>query len=470
MHSTLLLFTKVPDPGRVKTRLTGAQGLTPLDASNLYAAILVDIFEIMRTLAQSVDAKLHIAYWPENEGSKIKDLFAGNHGENVSFFPQDEKQTTSGRIASALENAFGEGSDIAVLVFGDQAEIDGRLLRQALRTLEAAAEQKEQHLVLGPTCDGGTYLIGVTSTLASWLHDAIDCTSSNKAVSRLIVKARNSNVPVTILDELVDLDDIDDLNLIKSRPLSNHPRTESMIKTLPPVPFQDTGSTISVVIPTLNEEKTLESTIAPIRAQSCRTEIIVVDGGSEDKTLETANRLADRVIVTNRRGRQHQENVGAMGARGDIILFLHGDTIIPPTFLQSITTSFRDPEKVAGGAHLMYSPPNRFRYKALCAFRDIMSKSLGISGMGSSFFIRRNMFWTLGGFDENMNEEAVDMCKRLRGVGKHIMLKEIVHTSARRYERTGFVKTVFAWALTVTLSYMGIRAVAIEKYVWRVVR
>jgi GT2 family glycosyltransferase len=90
--------------------------------------------------------------------------------------------------------------------------------------------------------------------------------------------------------------------------------------------------------------------------------------------------------------------------------------------------------------------------------------------MGSAFFIRRETFQALGGFDEEMNEEAVDMCKRLRALGRHVMLDETVRSSARRYERAGFTKTLLAWVFTIALTYFGIRAVSIEKYVWSVVR
>jgi uncharacterized protein len=470
MQRALLLFTKVPDPGRVKTRLTGAHGLSPADASNLYSAILLDIFDIMKNLAKSMDLRLYVAYWPANEGSNIRQLLRPDEDTNVTFFPQDEKETTAGKIAFAFRTAFNDGADVAALVFGDQAELDEGLLQETFQTLEAAADKGSKYLVLGPTCDGGTYLIGLTSDLAAWLYESIDCTSSSKAVSKLIVQAKASNLPLTVLDDRVDLDDIDDLKLLRKKTRTSHPRTDTMLRNLPTAISQESESEVSVVIPTLNEEESLEATILPIRAQLCSTEIIVIDGGSSDGTLEVANKLADRVIVSRRAGRQHQENLGAMGARGSILLFLHGDARIPPTLLRSIKTSFQNPEVVAGGAHLMYSPPDRFRYRALCAFRDMVSKILGISGMGSSFFVRRDTFWLLGGFDEKMNEEAVDMCKRLRGHGRHVMLDEVVQTSARRYEKTGFMKTVFAWALTVVLSYIGVHAVQIEKHVWRVVR
>jgi glycosyltransferase involved in cell wall biosynthesis len=286
----------------------------------------------------------------------------------------------------------------------------------------------------------------------------------------LVVKARAAVLPFTLLSERADLDDLDDLRRLKNRPRSNYPRTSAMLKTLPSSWSQDANSVISVIIPTLNEEKTLEATIMSVRANQYQSEIVVVDGGSSDRTLEIANRLADRVIITSQRGRQYQENVGAKGAKGEILLFLHADTVVSPTLLPSITKSLQDQGVVAGGAHLAYSSPERFRYRALCVLREMGSRVLGISGMGSSFFVRRDPFRLLGGFDEGMNEEAVDMCKRLRVLGRHIMLDEVVQTSARRYESSGFIKTVFAWAFTIGLSYFGIRAVPIEKYLWRVVR
>jgi glycosyltransferase A (GT-A) superfamily protein (DUF2064 family) len=470
VQKALILFTKVPEPGRVKTRLLGGKGLSPTDACNLYSAILMDIFDIMRELTDSIGARLYVCYAPRNEEAKLRDLLCRGESTEVTFFPQNDEDATAERIALAFDRAFSEGINATVVIFGDQPQLDLDLLHEAFRILESAAESKKQQIVLGPTCDGGTYLIGSTSGLASWLRSSIDCSSSNKAVSKLVAKAQGAALQFTLLSERSDLDDLDDLTLLRIRPPENYLRTMALLRTLPSSPSHEMISTVSVIIPTLNEERTLERTIRSIRANPYPSEVIVVDGGSSDRTLDIANRFADRVIVTTERGRQSQENVGARGAKGGILLFLHADTTVPPTLLQSIAVSLKDPEIVAGGAHLAYSSPRRSRYIALCALRDIGSSAFGISGMGSSFFIRRETFRMLGGFDEHINEEAVDICKKLHGLGKHVILNEVVQTSARRYESSGFFRTLCAWAITVGLSYFGIHAVSIEKYLWRVVR
>jgi glycosyltransferase involved in cell wall biosynthesis len=188
-------------------------------------------------------------------------------------------------------------------------------------------------------------------------------------------------LPYTILPEKIDLDDPNDLRMLLRTPPRGYPRTNLILKTLDngePLKEEDK---ISVIIPTLNERKTIGNTIQSIRAQLPPVEIIVVDGGSRDGTLQIANQLADRVVIASAQGRQHQENVGARGAKGDILLFLHADAVISSTFLQSIRSTCQDPTIVLGGAHLAYSSPQRFRYRALCILRESVSKMLGISGI-----------------------------------------------------------------------------------------
>jgi glycosyltransferase A (GT-A) superfamily protein (DUF2064 family) len=469
VNKALLLFTKVPEPGCVKTRLTeGENALSPEDACRLYSATLLDVFDLMTDVAKSLGAKLYVAYTPPERGAEIGRLLS-NASVPVSFFAQ-EGRTTADRIVHAFQVTFADGQDASVMVFGDQPGLVKELLVEAFQDLLLGLGQKRPHLILGPTCDGGTYLIGLTSSLRNWMSSAIDCTNTGKAVSKLVVRGMASHTSHTILKELIDLDDPVDLGLLMRNPPASCQRTADVMSSLVTRRKPDCGTDLSVIVPTLNEENTLERTIRSLRGQQLPPkEIIVVDCGSQDRTLEIANAMADRVIVLGRCGRQYQENVGARGAKGDVLLFLHADTLVSPTLLRSVARVMEDEETVGGGARLRYFPC-RMRYRALSVLRDAVSKALGIFGMGSSFFVRRDAFHDAGGFDEYVNEEGVVMSKRLRKSGKLVMLDDFVQTSARRYENCGFVRTLSAWAFTIALSYFGVRAGWIERHIWRVIR
>jgi len=299
---------------------------------------------------------------------------------------------------------------------------------------------------------------------------AIDCTNTSKAVSKLLVHGIRDQISHTLLKTLIDLDDLLDVDLLSRRPLSSAPRTASVLRSLMIDRKHFHGNGMSVIIPTLNEEKTLEKTISSLRSQGLPPkEIIVVDCGSQDRSLEIANAFADRVILAESCGRQYQENVGAMGAKGDILLFLHADASVSPTLSESIARTLSDQKVVGGGARLTHVP-HRMRYQALCILRDRVSRVFGIYGMGSSFFVRRKVFNDVGGFDQEINEEGVDMSKKLRKYGRLVMLDEIVQTSARRYEQSGFFKTLCVWGFTIALSLLGVHARSIENYLWRIIR
>jgi glycosyltransferase A (GT-A) superfamily protein (DUF2064 family) len=469
VNYALLLFTKVPAPGYVKTRLTeGENALSFDEACRLYNAILQDVFDLLTEVGKSLGAKLYVAYTPAERGAEIQQLLSRKTVQ-ANFFPQ-QGRTTSERIANAFDVAFNDGCDVSVMVFGDQPGLVKELIFDAFEPLVRGASKNGSHLVLGPTCDGGTYLIGLTSNLRKWMRGAIDCNNTSKAVSRLIVKIMTRRASYTLLRDLTDLDDPIDLqHLRRSKGVSV--RTARVLTSLVINRKPSAGALrFSVIIPTLDEEETLEKTIESLRTQRVVPgEVIVVDCGSRDRTLEIANAKADRVVVVGHCGRQYQENVGARGAKGDVLLFLHADTLAPPTLLESVATALEDERIMGGGARLRYFP-SRVRYRVLCILRDRVSRLLGIFGLGSSFFVRRDVFHDLGGFNEKTNEEGVDMSKRLRKHGKLVMLDDFVQTSPRRYECCGFAPTLSAWAFTIALSYFGVHANWIERHIWRVVR
>src|SRR5688572_26928043 len=117
---------------------------------------------------------------------------------------------------------------------------------------------------------------------------------------------------------------------------------------------------ISVIIPTLNEAENLPRSIAAVRSNKIPSEILVVDGGSDDGTREVAAQLSAELILSPVRQRAAQMNLGAQKAEGDVLLFLHADTIIPPSAIEQIQNSLRDP-RVGGGAFArQFDSPSAF--------------------------------------------------------------------------------------------------------------
>lgn len=275
MGQALILFTKVPEAGYVKTRLTeGKTGISPEDACGLYSAILLDVFDLIAEVAKSLGAKLYVAYTPQDRGAEIRRLLS-NRSAPVSFFAQ-EGRTTAERIVRAFEVVFAEGQNVSVMVFGDQPGLVKELFAEAFRALLRAYEQNKPHLVLGPTCDGGTYLIGLTSSLHGWMSGAIDCTNTSKAVSRLLIRALASHISYALLKELIDLDELIDLELLLKKGLATYPRTAGVLRSLVINRESAQGSDLSVITPTLNEERTVEKTIHSLRAQKLEPKEIVV--------------------------------------------------------------------------------------------------------------------------------------------------------------------------------------------------
>jgi rSAM/selenodomain-associated transferase 2 len=203
---------------------------------------------------------------------------------------------------------------------------------------------------------------------------------------------------------------------------------------------------ISVVIPALDEEEALPATIRSCRgAGEC--EVIVADGGSGDGTVEIARRLADRVVAAPR-GRARQMNAGAGIARGDVLLFLHADTHLPPGGLDAVVSALRDP-RVAGGAFrvaLRPSPGAGAYVRAVLALTgrmiNIRSALTGSRTGDQAVFLRAGTFRELGGYPGIPLMEDVELSRGMRTIGKTVLLPHRVATSGRRWEAGGPLRTI----------------------------
>lgn len=206
--------------------------------------------------------------------------------------------------------------------------------------------------------------------------------------------------------------------------------------------------TISVVIPTLNEEESLPESVRRARANPEVCEIIVVDGGSRDNTRAVADRLGCRVLESPP-GRGAQMRLGAAQARGDVVLLLHADTWLPLHAGRASLTCLRDPGVVAGGFWKTFRDGSwlmlgsRFR----CGLRLWFGRRiLGDQGM----FIRRDVLERIGGVPDMPLMEELELCRRLRKAGRLVLADATVTTSARRFLKHGVFRTYLRmWSVMV---------------------
>ena len=192
---------------------------------------------------------------------------------------------------------------------------------------------------------------------------------------------------------------------------------------------------LSVVIPTLNEAEQIERTLASVEAQAYRCEIIVADGGSTDATRERAAGRA-RVVGAGA-GRARQMNAGAAHATGDVLLFLHADTRLPPDAAHAIAAALADPAAEAGLFRLAFDQDSPLlRFYSFCT--RFPSPRLGFGDRG--LFVRRTTFEDLGGFPPIPIFEDLEMVWRLYRRGGLRFLSPCVVTSARRFARQGALR------------------------------
>mgnify|MGYP000214469888 FL=1 len=209
---------------------------------------------------------------------------------------------------------------------------------------------------------------------------------------------------------------------------------------------------LSVVIPVLNEAASIENNLLNLQAWRSWLEIIVVDGGSKDKTLALARPLADKLVRTSP-GRAQQMNVGAQEASGDYLLFLHADTKLPIS-MPSVVDAWRQRGSLWGffpvklsGTHLLLRCVERGM--------NIRSRLTRVATGDQCLFISRKLFAEVKGFPNLPLMEDVALCKKLRAISPPQVETQQVLTSSRRWESHGIVKTiVLMWRLRLAY-FMG---------------
>jgi rSAM/selenodomain-associated transferase 2 len=195
---------------------------------------------------------------------------------------------------------------------------------------------------------------------------------------------------------------------------------------------------ISIIIPVLNEAPMLGEALANL-PRSPEVEIILVDGGSIDNTQAVAARFPFIRLVTAPRGRGSQMNVGARLARGELFVFLHIDTGLTPVHLAALRQAARDPEVRAGAFYLRLTPPTPF-LRIVAWGANWRCRLFGLPYGDQVIFVRRTLFFTLGGYAHHRPED-LDLVLRLRRLTRLRLLTPPVSTSSRRWREQGNLKT-----------------------------
>jgi rSAM/selenodomain-associated transferase 2 len=210
---------------------------------------------------------------------------------------------------------------------------------------------------------------------------------------------------------------------------------------------------LSIIIPVLDEGEEIAETLdrlANLRALG--VEVIVVDGGSRDATVQRARMRADRVIAAPR-GRALQMNAGAARASGDVLLFLHADTRLPDDADHVVLGPLDRRQRVWGRFDARIEGKHPL-LPIVAWFMNVRSRITGIATGDQAIFVRRDAFDAVGGFPPISLMEDIVLCKRLKRVSRPLCLREFVVTSGRRWESDGVVSTILLmWRLRLAFFF-----------------
>lgn len=212
--------------------------------------------------------------------------------------------------------------------------------------------------------------------------------------------------------------------------------------------------TLSIVIPTWNEAIELPETLRRVQAIPEVREVWVVDGGSTDDTCDIARRM-EVTLVPSMRGRARQMQVGLERCSGDVIVFVHADTWLPPDAGAAIGNALSQPRCVGGGFQKRFRDPPLLarggRFRAACLF-----KLTGLLFGDQAIFIRRDVLEAVGGMPQVPIAEEFELCRKVSKRGQLVLLPQSVQTSSRLLRQQGVLRTWLSMVRVLVQYHRGV--------------
>lgn len=219
---------------------------------------------------------------------------------------------------------------------------------------------------------------------------------------------------------------------------------------------------ISVIMPVLNEAKYLRSSLEHLHI-SDNEELIIVDGGSSDVTMDIAAEFTDKVFQT-KTGRASVMNHGAEMAAGELLLFLHADCILPENGFRTIRETLNDSRIAGGGFRLSINSPG-LRFRLIETAANLRSRIAGLLYGDQGIFINKEIFNKVGGYADIPLMEDMEISGKLKKLGKLAIADTPIKASPRRWLKEGALHTTFRdWSIAFSYSFLSIPPEKLIRY------
>lgn len=411
----ILLFGRYPAPGQTKTRLIPALG--PVGAADLQRRLTE---KSLNTLLHSGVPAQSIVFCHSGGTRSQLQRWLGRTGIG---FDRQHGADLGARMDNAFRTAFRHGCARVVLVGTDIPGLTPDHLDTAFEAL------RRDDLVLGPSRDGGYWLIGMRRPLD--LFREIKW-GGPQVLAQTLAAAGRLGLSVTQLETLDDIDTPADLSIW---PPEERHRTY-----------------LTVIIPALNEAGGISRAIEA--ARSADSQILVADGGSSDDTTAIA-RAAGATIVHSPRGRAVQQNTAARHASGRVLLFLHADTRLPADYPAQVFESLMDPA-VAAGAFGFKTDWNRRDMRLIEQAVRLRATLFQLPYGDQGLFMPKAVFARTGGFPLVPVAEDLLLVRQLKKLGRIALAPGSAVTSARRWRARGLWRTTLRNYLIAGACLAGI--------------
>jgi len=210
---------------------------------------------------------------------------------------------------------------------------------------------------------------------------------------------------------------------------------------------------LSIIIPILNEEKILSINSSQFISLSNTAELIFVDGGSSDKSIDIASKSGK--VIEGSKGRAVQMNLGADLSAGDILLFLHADSCITPQTIKTIKEKITDHGFIGGCLSQRIDKPGCL-FRVIEGFGNMRARITRVFYGDQGIFVAKKIFFQIGGFPEAPIMEDVMFTKKLKKKGRTVVLDNNILVSPRRWEKHGIFRSVLRYSLLNILFWMRV--------------